>query len=135
MSGYASSASEIIYAALNGNISATVYGDVPDQPPGQPAFNMPYVVIGYDQQFPFETDDWTGEAVTIEIRFYSAASTKKQVKDLQKEVYELLHRQALTGVGVNVNDCLHRYSNIPSSNADNYVLGISRYRLTLTEVI
>ena len=85
MSGYASKAAELIYATLNGSISATVYGDVPDQPPGQPSANMPYVVVGYDQQFPFDTDSWTGEELTIEVRFFSAASTKKRSKTYKKK--------------------------------------------------
>lgn len=136
MSKYASKATEIVYAALNGNISAGVYGDVPDQTPGQPAELLPYVVIGYDQQFPFETDNWIGEEITVELRFFSAASTKKEIKDLQAEVFDILHRGALTAPsGIKINDCLHRYSNIPTPGASNYVMGISRYRLTITEEI
>ena len=137
MAGFATEAGEIIYAALNGNVSAAVYGYVPDMEPGNPDHLMPYLVIGYNQDFPFDTDDWNGQNTTVEIRFYSALSSHVEIKALQEEVYNILHKkpQNLSASGVNVNDCLHRYSNIPSTNASNYMLGISRYRLTLTEVL
>lgn len=133
MSKFASIAGEIIYSALNLGLSHNVYGDVPDQIPGLPEDKFPFVAIGNDQQFPFDTDDCLGEKITVEIRIYSAKSGLKEVKDIQGEIYDILHRAEITYTGVNVVDCLHVYSNAPSTSANNYRQGISRYRLTLME--
>lgn len=135
MSKYLLTAQKIIWDTLNGNISANVYDDVPDQAPGNPTQNMPYVVIGQDQSFPFDTDSWTGEAVTVELHIWSAYRGKREVKQLMSEIYDLLHQQPLTAAGVAVLDCLHTFSSITGMAADNYIHGMVRYRLTLTEVL
>jgi hypothetical protein len=134
MSKFASAVQALIYDRLNGIISCNVYDDVPDQPAGDPDANMPYVVIGSDQVFPFDTDDWLGETYTVELVFWSAYSGKKEVKDLMAEAYSILHRGANLNVsGAVVVDCLHTFSTITSMGANNYVQAIARYRLTITE--
>lgn len=135
MSKFSLPAQKIIFDALNGNISATVYDDVPDLPPGDPTANFPYVVMANDISEPLDTDSWVGEAVTIELNIWSRYNGAKEAKTIQAEIYDLLHRQPLTLVGVDVVDCLHTYSGIREIGSGNYVHGISRYTLKLTEVI
>lgn len=125
---------EIIYNALEGNVSGGVYDYVPDLTPGAPDDDFPYVVIGRDQSFPFDTDDCKGENITVELHVWSNYKGKKEVKTIMGEIYNLLHQQPLSATGVSVLDCLHTFSAIPNVGASNYVQGICRYRLTLTEV-
>lgn len=133
MSLFANTAQTLIFDTLDGVISCNVYDDVPDQTSGNPAENMPYVVIGSDQAFPFETDSFVGENITVELVFWSAYSGKKEVKGLMAEAHALLHRQTLTIAGADVVDCLHTFSSIFAMGANNYVQAVSRYRLTLKE--
>jgi hypothetical protein len=135
MSKFSNQVQALIYSTLNGSISCNVYDDVPDQPAGNPAANMPYVVLGSDQVFPFDTDDWIGENFTVELTFWSAYSGRKEVKSLMEEAFDLLHRQNLTVPGAVINDCLHTFSTIMSMGANSYVQGIARYRLTITEAL
>ena len=135
MSQFMLKGQEIIYDALNGNISATVYDFVPDQDPGKPDDHFPYVVIGRDQSFAFDTDNWNGENITVEINVWSSYKGKKETKEIMAEIDALLHKQSLSASGVNVLDCLRTYAVIPNTGASNYTNGICRYRLTLTEVI
>lgn len=130
---YATEAQQLIYNTLNGSITATVFDDVPDQPPGMPADSFPYVVIGYDDLQPFDTDDQTGAEVEVELHIWSTYEGKAEVKALFAEIYGLLHRQSLSISGATVVDCLHTFSTIPEVGATKYVHGITRYRLTIME--
>ena len=128
-------AQKLIYDTLNGNISATVFDDVPDSPPGMPMDSFPYVVIGQDESDNFDTDSFTGAHVLVELHIWSRYQGKSEAKAIMAEIYELLHRKPLSTAGVEVVDCLHIFSAIPDVGASNYVHGISRYRLTITEEI
>lgn len=130
---YMVEAQKLIYDTLNGVISATVFDDVPDQPPGMPEDSFPYVVIGFDDSTSFDTDTWTGAQVQVELHVWSTYDGKLEAKQIMAEIYELLHRRALSISGAAVVDCLHTFSSIPEVGAEKYVHGISRYRLTITE--
>ena len=130
---YMLAAQKLIFDTLSGNISATVYDDVPDQPPGMPASSFPYVVIGFDDAEPFDTDSFVGSQIGIELNIWTVYEGKKEAKQIMEQIYNLLHRQTLTSASASVVDCLHTFSTIPDVGASNYVHGVSRYRLTLTE--
>lgn len=130
---YGIEAQQLIYDTLSGSITATVFDDVPDQPPGMPADSFPYVVIGYDDLSPFDTDDQTGAEVSVELHVWSTYEGKTEVKQIFAEIYGLLHRQSLSIGGATVVDCLHTFSTIPEVGATKYVHGITRYRLTIME--
>lgn len=130
---YGVAAQTLLFNTLNGNISATVFDDVPDQPPGMPEDSFPYVVIGYDYLEPFDTDDNLGAEVTCDIHVWSIYEGKKEIKTIFEEIYGLLHRQSLSITGAKVIDCLHTYSTIPTLGAERYLHGITRYRLTIME--
>lgn len=132
---YATAVQTLIYSTLNGNISASVFDDVPDQPPGMPADSFPYVVIGYDDVSSFDTDTWTGSQFEVELHVWSTYEGKAEAKGIMEEIYGLLHRQSLSVSGAVVVDCLHTFSTIPEVGATKYVHGITRYRLTITEAI
>jgi hypothetical protein len=71
----------------------------------------------------------------VQLDVWSRYNGKLEVKTILAEIYALLHKQALTQAGVDVVDCLHVYATIPDTGASNYVHGIARYEITLTEVI
>jgi hypothetical protein len=132
---YLAEGQKLIFDTLSGNISASVFDDVPQQPPGMPADSFPYVVIGFDDAESFDTDSWTGAQLQAELHVWSTYKGKLEVKQIIAEIYALLHRQALSIEGAAVVDCLHTFSTIPDVGADKYVHGISRYRLTITEAL
>lgn len=80
----------MIYSALNGNISAPVYDDVP-----QDFAPFPFVVIGDDTFNEDSTDTKSGFNASITIHVWSRDAGYKQTKELQAEIYALLHRQPL----------------------------------------
>jgi len=128
-------AQKLIYDTLNGEISATVYDDVPQQPPGMPEDSFPYVVIGYDDADSFDTDSWVGAQISAELHVWSVYEGKLEAKQIMGEIYDLLHRKPLSISGAAVVDCLHTFSTIPEVGAEKYVHGITRYRLTITEAL
>lgn len=132
---YGKAAQELIYARLNGSISASVYDVVPDQPPGMPSDSFPYVVIGYDDVQPYDTDNWVGSQVEASIHVWSTYKGKDEVKDLMEEIGSLLHRKTFSIPGAEVIQCLHLGSTVPDVGATKYVHGISRYRLIITEAL
>jgi hypothetical protein len=62
---------EIVFDALNGQITAGVYDDVPYLPEGMPRQNFPYVVIGDDTTTAWDTDDTLGKEITITVHIWS----------------------------------------------------------------
>ena len=135
MSKFLLPAQQAIFTALDQNISAAVLDDVPDLPSGMPNDSFPYVVIGRDYSNAFDTDSWSGDRVSVNLNVWTRYNGKKQAKEILAEIYNLLHKQSLTAAGFDVVDCLHVYSTIPDVGASNYVQGITRYELTITEVI
>lgn len=136
MSKFLLPAQKLIYDTLNGAISGVrVFDDVPDLPAGMPEDSFPYIVIGRDYTNAFDTDSWNGDKVSIQLDVWSRYNGRKETKEILAAIYNLLHKQELTQSGVDVVDCLHVYSTIPDVGASNYVHGIARYEITLTEVI
>lgn len=82
-----------IYSALSGNLTASVYDHVPQDT----AF--PYVTIGEDIVSEWDTDDSEGFESLITIHQWSRYRGKKEVKTLQREIYDLLHKQDINPSG------------------------------------
>lgn len=127
-------AQQAIYTALNGNITATVYDDVPMLPSGQPLSNFPYVVIGGDTFLPWDTDDQLGSNITLTLHIWSRYGGMQQAKSIAGEIYALLHRANLTITGYHVIDCLCEFSEFITDPDGETRHGIVRYRLTMQEV-
>lgn len=88
---------QAIYARLSAVVSVAVY----DHTPQDVAF--PYVVIGEDDTvIPFDTDDSVGAESTINIHVWSRYRGWKEVKEIQREVYQALHRYELSVTGAHV---------------------------------
>lgn len=103
---FETAAQQIVYTALAGNITASVYDDVPYLPEGMPRNNFPYVVIGDDDTSAWDTDDTLGKEIDLNIDIWSRTAGFKQTKAIMGEIYDILNRGALTKTGYNIVDCL-----------------------------
>lgn len=131
--GFEEAAQRIVYTALNGNISVTVYDDVPMLPSGQPLEDFPYVVIGNDTFAAWDTDDRLGANITLTLHIWSRAAGFLECKGIAGEIYTILNRGALTLVDFNVVDCLAEFSDSLTDQDGETRHMIVRYRLTMTQ--
>lgn len=135
MSKFMLPAQTLIYDTLSAGLAINVFDDVPDMPAGMPEDSFPYVVIGQDYTNRFDTDSWNGDKVSVQLDVWSRYNGKKEAKEILASIYALLHKQNLSVAGFDIVDCLHVYSTIPDTGASNYVHAITRYEITITEVI
>lgn len=126
-------AQQAIYTALNGNIAATVYDDVPILPSGQPAANFPYVVVGETTAAPWDTDDRTGASITVTLHIWSRYAGMKEAKAIASAIYAILHRASLTITGNHAVDCLYEFSSFMTDPDGETRHGVLRYRITLQD--
>lgn len=124
-------AQEIVFDALNGNISAGVYDDVPYLPEGMPRQNFPYVVIGDDSLAPWDTDDTLGKEVTLVLHVWSRTAGFKETKAIMGEIYDILNRSSLSKAGYNVVDCLCEFSEALRDPDGETRHGVMRFKLTI----
>jgi len=104
--GYSEQVQEIVFNALNGVISADVYDYFPQQDDSGSAVEFPFVTIGDDILEPWDTMSDTGIQATVTVHVWSKYEGKKEVKDIQDEIYNALHRQILAvGTGYNFVGC------------------------------
>jgi hypothetical protein len=82
-----------INTALSGVISVPVYDFVPQDTA------YPYVTIGDDTNLPWDTFTETGLESTLTIHTWTRTRGRKDNKEIQGEVYGLLHRAELTYLG------------------------------------
>ncbi len=124
-------AQQIVYDALDGNITAGVYDDVPYLPEGMPRENFPYAVIGDDSTTAWDTDDTLGKEVEITIDVWSRSAGFKEVKSIMGEIYDILNRGNLSKTGYNIVDCLCDSSQALRDPDGETRHGIMDFRLTI----
>jgi len=127
-------AQQIIFTALNGNITGGLYDKVPDLPEGMPDSDFPYTVIGEDTAVPWDNDSFTGLNVTCELHIWSRTDGSKECKTIMKEIYDLLHRGTFTKVGYTVVDSLCTFQEVLDDPDGKTIHGVMRFRLTLQDV-
>lgn len=92
-----------IYEMLTGDVTLMDLVDgVFDFVPDNEAF--PYVTIGLDEQSDFSTHTDNGFVGFIQIDVWSRSPGKKETKDIQNRIYELLHPNLVTLTGFKVNN-------------------------------
>lgn len=89
--------------ALLGRSSA-IYDYVPQELADDDA-GFPYVVIGDIESSEFDADDRQGQDSTITIHTFSRYRGKRECALIMAQVYQALHRFALTVTGINSVDC------------------------------
>ena len=113
--------------ALVTTLGAAVYDSVPDSAP------FPYVVIGDDTESPNDTMGKTRRNTTLMIHTWSQAKGKKQTKEIQDRVDELLDRWAPTVTGWASTHMLNEFRE-SFMDADGVTRhGVSRYRIHNSE--
>lgn len=129
-----STAQELIFATLNGNLTnCQVFDTAPFLPEGAPETTFPYCVIGNDTGAPWDVDDTRGAEITLTLHFWSRANGFKEVKGLMDQAYGLLHRVTLIKAGYSIIDCLLEFSEAMDDPDGQTKHGVQRYRLVIRE--
>lgn len=128
---FETAAQQIVFDALDGVISCSVYDDPPSLPEGMPRSGFPYVVIGDDTSIAWDTDDTLGKELTQTVHVWSRTAGFKQTKDIMGEVYDALHRATISKTGYNVIDCLCEFSEAMRDPDGETRHGVMRFRLTM----
>lgn len=133
MADFANVAQQIIFDALDGNITGGLYDDAPYLPEGAPREDFPYTVLGDDTLVAWDTDDTIGTDVTVTLHVWSRYGGSKECKTIMGEIYTLLHRATLTKSGYHVVDCLCEFQEVFTEADGETRHGVMRFRLTLQE--
>ena len=124
---------QLVYTALSGNISATVYDAVPELPPGDPTANFPFVVISDCTTDPFDNDTDLGQEVRMDLHIWSRAEGMLECKTIMGQIFAILHRANLSLAGYSVLDSLCMDTLTMTEDDGETRHGIVRYRLTIQE--
>lgn len=87
---------QAVFTRLSDALTVDVY----DHAPQDVAF--PYVTIGEDTAIPFDTDNSIGAESTITIHVWSRYRGRKECKQIQREIYNALHRYELPVTGAHL---------------------------------
>jgi len=127
-----------IHAALTADAAlmalvAGVHDEVPQPADSGSDDQFPYVVIGDDTHIPFDTDNSVGADTTITIHVWSRYSGRKQVKEIQGAIYDVLHRQTISVAGFSLVgiDWLQSQSFLDSDGLTRH--GVQTFRITVEE--
>lgn len=134
MSAFENTVQQIVFDALDGAVSCTVYDDVPFLPEGQPDDRFPYIVIGNDTVRAWDTDDTKGANATVTIHVWSRAAGFKECKTIMGEVYDLLNRGMLSKSGYQIVDSLFEFSETMLDSDGETRHGVARYRITIQAI-
>lgn len=110
-------------ATLTTTLGAAVYDSVPT------GAAYPYVVIGEDTEVPHDSMGTTGRDTTITIHTWSRYVGKKQTKEIQNRVDQLLDRWLPTVAGWNSTHMLNEYRDSFLDPDGITRHGVSRYRI------
>lgn len=94
-----------VYSALTSdaslmNLVTAIYDDVP-----QGDAELPYVTIGDAQHNEWDTDTELGRQVTLTLHSWSQYAGRKEIKNIQGAIYDVLHRGSLSITGYTLVLC------------------------------
>lgn len=92
---------EAIYTALTAALSVPVYDDVPQPDDSGASDDFPYVTIGEDVITYDDTDTEDIKQVSVTVHVWSRYSGRREVKQIQGQIYSALHRTDLSHPGYN----------------------------------
>jgi len=119
-----------IYTRLSGLLSVPVHDDVPAGDADGTGAPFPYVTIGEDTLAGWDSFTSDGAEATITIHVWSRARGRKEVKQVQGEIYDALHRQPVAIAGFDLVSCLFEQS-VSMLDPD----GITRHGVQVFRVI
>lgn len=134
MSEFLTPVQSALFTRLTDQISSVnIYDDVPDMTDGKPEDISPYIVVGDDNDIPWDTDDTLGSTVLATIHIFSIYQGKAEAKTIMGQIYQALHRQSsnLIAAGYRFVDCLSDFSEIFDEDDGATRHGVCRYRLTI----
>lgn len=112
------------YSGLKAIVSA-IYDNVSQ------GATLPYVVIGDDTLIPFDTHSTIGGEHTVTIHSWSGYQGRSEIKRIQSQVYDALHRYALTVSGAVTVTCEQEFAET-FVDADGLTRhGVQRFRVML----
>jgi hypothetical protein len=118
-----------IYNALNGNIGAGVYDEVPQ------GASAPYVVIGEGTERPWDTLTDHGSEETVVLHVWSRAKGWSQAKQIEGQINVILHDARLTLAGATMvimqREFLERLTE-PGDAGGMWRHSVMRYRATIS---
>ena len=112
-------------------LTALGVGDILDHATQDAAF--PYVVIGDDTSNPMDTHGTVGSDNTVTIHTWSRYRGRKETKEIQREIYNALHRHALVVSGVDTVDCQWEFGESFLDEDGLTRHGVQRFRVLLDE--
>jgi hypothetical protein len=96
-----------IYNRLTNELSVPVYDHVPQADDAGADAAFPYVTIGEDSLEQYDTDTSDGFNGTVVIHVWSRHRGRKEVKSIQGEIYDALHRHNLQVAGYHTILCYY----------------------------
>ena len=110
-----------------------VYDSVPQANDAGSGSSFPYVTIGEDTHVEWDTDTELGADVTITIHTWSRYRGRKEVKNIQGRIYEILHRANLSVSGYHLVgiDWLQSESFMDTDGLTRH--GVQTFRITIEE--
>lgn len=118
-----------LYQALTG-LGLTVYDSAPQAKDGGSLANWPYVEVGFISLAPFDTANSTGFDGVARIHTRSRSGSMAEAKRIQGEIYERLHRGALSVDGYQTVTMQRELSRCDRMS-DASFHGVCEYRLML----
>ena len=112
-----------IYNKLDTDLTTPVFGHVPENEDG-----FPFVVVKPLESSNNDTDTETGFDAIIQIEAYSRYRGSKEAADLQKQVYDALHRVTLGDTdSYGVSTMQQEFSNIVTDSDGLTRVGVQRF--------
>jgi len=114
-----------IYKRLNNGASFWVFDDVPQDQA------KPFIVVGDDTLIEYDSDGKTGFECTITIHTWSDYQGMAEIKAMQSEIYDLLHRAEFSVIGYNLINCTFEFADsfLDSNGVTRH--GVQRFRVIL----
>ena len=111
----------------------TVRDDVPMPDDAADSADFPYVTVGDATYEPFDTDDSIGADAVAEVHAWSRYAGRKEVKELQEQIYNALHHVALNVAGFHLLTCDFISSETSLEDDGKTRSGVSRFRVLIDE--
>lgn len=108
-----------------------VYDNVPQVADSGKDADFPYVSIGEDTAFDWDTGNSVGKEATLTIHSWSRDRGRKEVKEIQGAIYNALHLADLTVVGYTTVFIISEFSESLSDPDGITRHGIQRFRIII----
>ena len=105
---------QAIYDKLTADLAVPVYDDVPQSIDSGLSSDFPYITIGEDSFTYLDTDDTNRVSVSIAVHVWSRYQGRSEVKAIQDQIFNSLHRATLAAAG-------YKFITITQSSASSFL--------------